>query len=871
MVSLQSIRFWWDPDMPDLRVFLSYAWEDDAYCDWVERLARRLRKDGVDARLDRWHLDEGTAIAAFMNREVRHADRVLILCSPSYRIKVHQTEDGEKVTGSGWEAGLVADQVFANLGGARGKALPVLTRGAWEDAAPDFLLGLVFIDLSEPDQFEDSYLNLLRRLTGQLNEAPELGKLPEDLKPPKLEPLGQESSERSEEETAETAETAEEESPRADVSLIFQVGETGDGSFVVALSVDGGDAISAPLNLDLASSQTALEIAAVTQGDCTADDVQNLGSELWIQLQGGDIEEAVAAARLRCRQNDGVLQVHLALPPSLDALPWESLFDFEEASLATSPASTVARVLPDANAVAGHEPAPAPIRMLLVLPAGSGLASDAEWEKIQQVVRPTGDQAVIERLDGDVTPELLAKALREDWDVVHYIGHGKRDELGRVKLRFNAEGGGEHWMSAQTFAQQFLRSSVQLVVLNCCHAGAVPAEGVAPDDLGGLGAYLLKARVPAVVVMRYEISDHVAADFSRALYHELLDGRQPGRIDLAVQEGRATLLRTYGEGRSARAYVTPALYMAPGAEQLFALVQADTTAVGHVDEEAIDPRLPEKLIHALSSGRCLPILGPDLLGAGAHRDAGIAPDPGELARQLGKTSQYPDIDQLVALATTSASWLRQLIFERICQHVSAVSVEERFGLTSAIQERYRSFDPPDLLARVATWPVPGIVYSHVDGLLERALFQAHGRNLRVVGPGSLDTAGPPTPGETLLFNLRGNYAVPQSMVLTESDRDQVLDKMQDISEMVESRMNAVSGCTLLFLGVSPRDQLVRALGRRLLRAQVAKNRGTAYFVSSSSSAADKAYWLEHPKLEWLELESDVVLHGLGVAAGRASE
>jgi hypothetical protein len=57
-----------------VRVFISYAWEDVNYRRLVKKLATRLRNDGVDARLDAWHL-RGTTIPEFMNREVRLASK----------------------------------------------------------------------------------------------------------------------------------------------------------------------------------------------------------------------------------------------------------------------------------------------------------------------------------------------------------------------------------------------------------------------------------------------------------------------------------------------------------------------------------------------------------------------------------------------------------------------------------------------------------------------------------------------------------------------------------------------------------------------------------------------------------------------------
>lgn len=180
------------------RVFVSYSRETAEYQDWVAGLATRLREDGVDARLDRWHRVTGESVAAFMNREVRHAKKVLVLCSPSYREKVHQTEDGAGTTGSGWEAGLLADQVFQNIPGASKKCIPVLTRGGWLESAPDFLIGRNYIDLSDCAHFEEKYRELLQEITGQRSEAPPLGKLPQDLHPKALEALkGETTSEET--------------------------------------------------------------------------------------------------------------------------------------------------------------------------------------------------------------------------------------------------------------------------------------------------------------------------------------------------------------------------------------------------------------------------------------------------------------------------------------------------------------------------------------------------------------------------------------------------------------------------------------------------------------------------------------------------
>jgi hypothetical protein len=114
-----------------VRVLLSYAWESDAYRTRVEQLAVRLREDGINARLDRWHVRE-QPIPSFMSSETRLAAKVLVVCSPSYRRKVEAMEDGKSIHGAGWEMMLVTAQLFTDK--VMGKVIPVLFKGTWKES-----------------------------------------------------------------------------------------------------------------------------------------------------------------------------------------------------------------------------------------------------------------------------------------------------------------------------------------------------------------------------------------------------------------------------------------------------------------------------------------------------------------------------------------------------------------------------------------------------------------------------------------------------------------------------------------------------------------------------------------------------------------
>lgn len=166
------------PAAPDctrqVRAFVSYAREDEAYVRWVVSLATRLRRDGVDARLDYWHLKAGDTLQAFMSSEIRNADKVIVLCSPEYRRKVHLTEDGVTATGVGFEAGVLSSTIFVDYT-VRQKLVAVLVRGGWEEAAPDVWRGQLYADLSTDQNFEKGYQELLSRILNSQTPAPPIG------------------------------------------------------------------------------------------------------------------------------------------------------------------------------------------------------------------------------------------------------------------------------------------------------------------------------------------------------------------------------------------------------------------------------------------------------------------------------------------------------------------------------------------------------------------------------------------------------------------------------------------------------------------------------------------------------------------------
>lgn len=156
--------------MKNPTAFTSYSWDDDAHRVWVAQLATRLRSDGIDVKLDQWHAVPGDQLPAFMEREIRANDYVLIVCTPKYKLK----SDG-RLGGVGYEGDIMTAEVFTNPN--HRKFIPILARGVWIDAAPNWLAGKYYVDLSSPSRFEAQYQDLLATVLGRRPAAPPLAPL----------------------------------------------------------------------------------------------------------------------------------------------------------------------------------------------------------------------------------------------------------------------------------------------------------------------------------------------------------------------------------------------------------------------------------------------------------------------------------------------------------------------------------------------------------------------------------------------------------------------------------------------------------------------------------------------------------------------
>ncbi len=153
-------------------IFISYSHDSESHKAWVLRLAIDLRERGVDATLDQWDLAPGQDVAAFMQKGILDADRVLLVCSSTY---VRKAEAG--TGGVGFERLIITSEVVQNIDTR--KFIPLVRANPAEPRVPRFLGPRLYIDFNVDVVYEAKREELLRELLGApANAKPPLGANP---------------------------------------------------------------------------------------------------------------------------------------------------------------------------------------------------------------------------------------------------------------------------------------------------------------------------------------------------------------------------------------------------------------------------------------------------------------------------------------------------------------------------------------------------------------------------------------------------------------------------------------------------------------------------------------------------------------------
>jgi CHAT domain-containing protein len=287
--------------------------------------------------------------------------------------------------------------------------------------------------------------------------------------------------------------------------------------------------------------------------------MHSFGQALFTALFTGEVGKLYAASwNVATSQGKG-LRVKLRMqPPELAALPWEFLYDPDQAQyLCLSVKTPVVRYLE----------VPSPCQPLTVTSPLSILGMTASPEDLPELDVAREQQRIdtalaglqakglaqVTWLQGRTWEDLQRAMLGGPWHIFHFIGHGgfnPDSNEGTIVLEDNA--GQAHYLSATQLGMLLTdHHPLRLVVLNSCDG----ARGSTRDIFSSTAATLVRRGILAVLANQYEITDEAAIDLSRAFYETLAAGMP---VDTAVGEARKAI--SLGEAQSVE-WGTPVLSM----------------------------------------------------------------------------------------------------------------------------------------------------------------------------------------------------------------------------------------------------------------------------------------------------------------------
>src|SRR5438874_1051831 len=223
--------------------------------------------------------------------------------------------------------------------------------------------------------------------------------------------------------------------------------------------------------------------------------------------------------------------------PDLDAVPWEYAY---------GPDGFLVLDCHFVRGLPAEQRAPAPalkdINLHIVAVPSNPLSHDVEpldidgvWMRLKDIVQEIPQSIALERTRPPGIEQLRHLVAGKSQRVVHFMGHGGRDEQGGAILCFEQDNGDLAVITARELVQR-VRGNVFLVTLNACKS-ATPGE----THFSNLAAALVRQKIPYALGMRFNILDDDARAFSREFYGDLALGTT---VEEALLQARLTLARS---------------------------------------------------------------------------------------------------------------------------------------------------------------------------------------------------------------------------------------------------------------------------------------------------------------------------------------
>ncbi len=245
-------------------------------------------------------------------------------------------------------------------------------------------------------------------------------------------------------------------------------------------------------------------------------------------------------------------------------LPWEMLVESlfpssytdkgsEKKNLAKSNFGilrTVSASIQDFNLKADHTQS-APLKLLFVASLPENLSDGSKMLQIEdeqkKLIEAVGGlevgkkpKMVIEFLDNASLQEIDEALTERNHDIVHISGHGAYNtNVKQGVLYLEDEDGDVLEITGSQLGEQLQHHAcVKLLVLSACETAIAGTEGTAEQ--------LTKTGIPAIVGMRFPVTDEGAKQFTTQFYKALANGRS---LTHALAEGRRTLWKSIQDHR----------------------------------------------------------------------------------------------------------------------------------------------------------------------------------------------------------------------------------------------------------------------------------------------------------------------------------
>jgi hypothetical protein len=154
-------------------VFISYSHDSKEHRGKVLAFSNRLRKDGINAIIDQYEDSPTEDFPRWMEKQIRNADFVILICTENYYRRVTGKEEPGKGRGVKWEGSLIYQLLYESET-KNSRFIPVIFEPDQEKHIPLPLRSSAHYRLD----LEQAYNALYRYLTNQPKVIkPEIGKL----------------------------------------------------------------------------------------------------------------------------------------------------------------------------------------------------------------------------------------------------------------------------------------------------------------------------------------------------------------------------------------------------------------------------------------------------------------------------------------------------------------------------------------------------------------------------------------------------------------------------------------------------------------------------------------------------------------------